>query len=271
MSALRRAAYSAALLTATAALSACGTIATPVAPEPVVSASPAAATGPKVGDTLALTALAADSGAAVVAKKTARMTMTVTGAQQGTYEADVDYRGAKSSVSMVVTQGGQTIDVRFVGGVMYIGSDSLAAQAGGKPWITIDPAGKDAVSKALGPFLAQMEASFVNPAEQLTGYDGVNAQVTAVEADRVTYTVALTAEQLRAAATQAAIPTLDETALAQLPNGVTYEMTVDAAMLPVSMSMEIAGQSMDVEYSDWGKPVTIVAPTRSEVGSIEEP
>ncbi|MGL5819843.1 MAG: hypothetical protein ACRCYR_19960 [Phycicoccus sp.] len=271
MSALRRATSVAVLLAAASALTACGTVTAPAVPEPAMSASSAAAAGPKVGDTVPLTDLSAASNRSVSAKKTTHITMSFTGTEQGTYEADVDYRGKNPSVSMEIAQGGQTVDVLFVGGVLFVGSDGFAAQADGKRWIKVDPDGDDAMSKAMGPFLTQMETAFVNPAEQLKGYDGVDATVTAVEADRVTYTVTLTTEQLRAAVKQGAAPGLDEAALAQLPDGITYEMTLDAAMLPVSMSMDLAGQSMTVEYSDWGRPVTIAAPKKSEIGTVAMP
>ncbi|MGL4745472.1 MAG: hypothetical protein ACRCXL_13945 [Dermatophilaceae bacterium] len=278
MRALHRVLSTVAILAAVVALTACGVSAAPKAPDPVVDTAPDAAVSvspdrrisdPKVGDTVSFAALVTTSNTAILANKSVRVRANFAGSTPMTYDARVTYRVAKPSVSMTLVQGGVTVDAILSGGVMYVSGGVVATQPAGKRWARINVDERDPVSRAMRPLRIAMESAFVSPSEKTTGFEGVDAKVTAVDGEHVTYAVNLPAEKLRAAVRGGSIPGLDETALEQVPNGLSYQMTVDAKGLLVSGSMDLAGQPIQVEYSEWSTAATVAAPPQSEVGAAK--
>lgn len=255
-------------------LGACGTETAPAggATSSAGTSAEAAPTGAKVGDTVPLKDIAAKSSKAVEEKGTAHLTTTTKAA--GATEADVDFTGSSPKMSMTMTQEGETVEMVYVDKVMYMGGDSFTEMTGGKRWIKIDPKGEDMMSKAMGPLLSQMESSMGNPAEQLEAYGDARAKVTKVDGGVTTYEITLSKKQLAAALEKQteALPGISEKALEQIPaEGLTYTMSIDENALPVTFSMDIAGEQLEMTYSKWGEPVDIKAPAASEVGTFEMP
>ncbi|MBT9256369.1 hypothetical protein KMZ32_17660 [Phycicoccus sp. MAQZ13P-2] len=226
----------------------------------------------RVGDTVDLKTIAEQSSAAVKAKGTAHMTMKTTGQGAGTIEADADYSGDSPKMVMTVDEAGESFQMVYLDKVMYMGADSFKEMTGGKKWLKIDPSGDDPMSQMMGPMLDQMESTVANPTEQLKDVEGAEAKVSKVENGLTTYQVTLTKEQLSAMVKkQSGLPGLTEEALKQVPDGVTYDMTLDAEGLPVTVDMDMGGEKMSITYSKWGEPVTVEAPPASEVGTFEMP
>ncbi|MGL5853167.1 MAG: hypothetical protein ACRCZD_20495 [Phycicoccus sp.] len=266
ISVIRRGLGAALSLAVAATLAACGSATAPA----VGSGSGSAA---KVGDTVELVALAKDSVAAQQAKKTAHMTMTLSGAQEGTIEADVDYGTTPPSMAMTMDVGGQAFDMLYVDEVLYLGGGVFAEATGGKKWVKVDPDGDDQLSTMMRPYLDQMSSSLSNPAEQYA-VPGVRAKVKAVDGDRTTYTTTLTKTQLEEAlrkqAEKSGAP-VDAKATAQLPDQAVYEMTLGKDGIPVSATIDLGVVDTKVVYSKWGEPVDLEAPPASEVGTFEAP
>jgi hypothetical protein len=268
---MKRTIITALALSGALALGACGSTDADTGTKAGTSQEAPAAASAKVGDTVDLAELATKSSAAVKAKGTAHMTMDL--GAEGAAEADLDYSGAAPTMAMTMTASGEKIQLVYVDKVMYMGGESFAQMSGGKKWIKIDPNGKDAMSQMMGPMLDQMESSMSNPADQLKNFKDVKATVKSVEGGNTTYTVKLTKEQLAAAVKEqtGALPGVTEESLKQMPDGMSYDMTLDKDQLPVSITMDVSGQSMKMTYSKWGEPVDVKAPAASEVGTFELP
>ncbi|MBM6404812.1 hypothetical protein JQN72_11210 [Phycicoccus sp. CSK15P-2] len=267
---MKRTIHSVVALCGAMALAACGSTVADTGAESTPSQAPAA-TGVQVGDTVDLAELAESTAAAVEAQGTSHVTVAAGG--DGSSEIDVDYSSGSPAMSMTMTaEADEPVRMLLVDGVMYMTGDSVGEMTGGRSWIKIDPDGEDMMSRMMAPVLEQM-ASTVDPAHQFIVFEGTEAEVIAVDADTVTYSVVLTEEQLdEALDTQAeSIPGLTKEGLAQMPDGMSYEMTLDAEGLPLSMGMDIAGEAVTVTYSDWGKKVDIAAPPASEVGTFQMP
>ncbi|GGL32114.1 hypothetical protein H9L10_10105 [Phycicoccus endophyticus] len=268
---MKRTIVSAVAVAGALALGACGSTATETAGEASTSAAAPAAAGGSVGDTVTLADLAASMSAAVKDKGSAHVQVEVP--DQGAMEADVDYSGDAPAMSMSTTQSGESVQVLYVDKVLYLSSDSMSEVAQGKKWLKIVPDGEDMMSQMMGSTLEQMESSMGNPADQLGALQDTPATVTDVDGDSVTYTVTLTKAQLKKQLQSKAetIPGLSEDSIEQLPDGVSYELTVDGESLPTALSMDVGGQTMTMTYSKWGEPVEVSAPPAAEVGSFEMP
>ena len=275
---MKRTVLSVLALSGALVLGACGSDTSPTAApasasKPAASPSASAApAGPEVGDEVPLADIAKASAAAVEEKGTAHLTMSASGS--GETEADLDLSGSSPTMSMTISEQGETIEMVYVDKVMYMGGDSFAEMTGGKRWIKIDPEGDDMMSQMVGPLLGQIESSMGNPAEQLEAYADATATVKAIEDGVTTYEVTLTKKQLAAVLKKQpeALPGVTEQALKDIPaEGITYTMSLDADSLPVTLAMDLAGESVELTYSDWGKDVAIEAPKASEVGTFELP
>jgi hypothetical protein len=221
------------------------------------------------GESVDFAAVAAESAAAVKAKKSAHMTMTM--GSEGTIDADVDYASTPQSMKMSMKLSDQTMELVYVDRIMYMGGDMFAQLSNGKKWIKIDPKGTDPMSKQMGPMLSQIETSMANPVEALAALKDVKATVKSSDASSTTYTVTLTKAQLTEMAKKQGAPGVSSGDLGSLPATITYYYTIGADKLPLKMTMNLSGQSMDMVFSKWGEPVSISAPPASEVGTFSLP
>lgn len=274
---MKRTIITALALSGALALGACGSTDADTGTKAGTSQEAPAAASAKVGDTVDLAELGAKSSAAVKAKRTSHMTMDL--GSEGTAEADVDYSGASPKMAMSMTTSGEKLQIVYIDKVMYMGGESFAEMSGGKKWIKIDPNGKDMMSQMMGPMLGQMESSVSNPAGELANLKGVKATVSKVDASGTTYAVKLTPEQIKEMVKNqaAGIPGVSEDSLKkmiesnQMPDGLTYDLTIDAEGLPSTIVTGMKGATVKMTYSKWGEPVDVKAPAASEVGTFELP
>ncbi|MGL4178426.1 MAG: hypothetical protein ACRCSN_20410 [Dermatophilaceae bacterium] len=261
---IRRGLGAALPLTLAATLAACGSATAPTAESEAAS---------KVGDTVELVTLAKDSAAAQQAKKTAHLTMTLSGAQEGTIDADVDYGTTPPAMSMTMDVQGQAFDMLYVDKVLYLGGAAFAEMSGGKKWIKVDPDGDDQLSMMMRPYLDQVSSSLSNPAEQYA-VPGVRATVKEVDGDQTTYTMTLTKAQLEQALNKQAEKTgapVDKKTTAQLPAEAVYEMTLGKGGIPISATIDMGVVDTEIVYSKWGEPVNLKVPAASDVGTFQPP
>lgn len=271
---MKRTILTALALSGALALGACGSTDAGTGSAAGTSQEAPAAASAKVGDTVDLAELATKSSAAVKDKGTAHMSMKTAGQGAGTIEADADYSGDTPKMTMTVTADDGAFEMVYIDKVMYMGADDFKEMTGGKKWLKIDPQGDDAMSKMMGPMLSQMETTVANPAEQLKQFEGAKAEVTKVENGVTTYKVTLTKQQLSDMVKKqaAGLPGVTEEALKQMPEGVTYDMSVDAEGLPTTVAMDMGGDNnITITYSKWGEPVEVKAPAASEVGTFQMP
>ncbi|WP_315095411.1 hypothetical protein [uncultured Cellulomonas sp.] len=202
--------------------------------------------------------------AAMQAAETYDTTMVtdVQGAQmtaQG--QARVTDAGSELVMTMTSAQMASPLEIRLVGGQMYINMGELT---GGKFW-QLDPADtSNPLAASMGqstgasatksieeilPALVSVTAS--GAAEQL---DGVSAQPYEVVVD-TSKMAGESAEQFAAA----------KAAGVEVPAQVTYTYWIGADRLPRKLVMEILGSHIEMTLSNWGGDVTIEAPPADQV------
>jgi hypothetical protein len=213
----------------------------------VSSGSPTAAVS---GTGVDIHQFVADVTGAMKAKGTAHMVMAI-GSSAGAV-ADVDYTSG-TAMRITMTTGPQKVNVVLTGGVMY-----LQQTAGGK-YLKI---GKS--DPALGGLLTQL--SNIGPTASLTSMEPgikriLDVGTVTIDGTRLTH-YEITVDTAKAASAFGAAP--DALSTGQ-PKTVTYDMYLDSGKLLRQIDMTVSGQKVEMKVSDWGKPVSIVAPPASQV------
>lgn len=224
------------------------------------SASAPAAVSAKVGDVVDLKEISALSAAAVQAKGTAHLTQEIAG--EGAMQGQVDYTQSSPRMAMDMEDAGETFQMIFVDGILYLGGPDAADADPAKPWLKIDPTADDEFSTMMAPLIAQMESAMASPSEALDTNVVSEGTVTAVDADSTTYEVVFTKAQLTQAlenATQG-MPGVPDTSVAALPDTLTYTFTLTPDHLPLEMVVDLPDGAATTTYSRWGEPVDIEAP-----------
>lgn len=200
--------------------------------------------------------------AGLEAATTAQVTMTVdAGGQQFSADGELDYTSAPPSMQMAMTMPAMSqepIDIRLVDGVMYM---NMGAMTQGK-FMAIDFNDPANLPPGMEGFTDQLD-----PLSGLGDFEKSISQVTFVgEEDLHGVQVRhyeLTVDTSKAAGFQG-LPSGKG-----LPSEITYDYWVGDDSLPHRMatSMDAGKQSvsMDIEMSDWGKPVDIKAPPARDV------
>jgi hypothetical protein len=206
---------------------------------------PAAAPGERLTkDNLVATMLAAMRD-----KKTAHMKMDIGSSIRA--DADVRYGDAGTDMKMSMDMGPNTVAVIVVDKTMY-----MQQSADGK-YVKID-----ASDPAMGNLLGQMSSfgpessvAAMRGAVQKVDYAGTST-VEGEKLDKYRVTVD----------SSAMAKTLGSTAgTASLPATLTYVLYVDHDHLMRRIEMSVAKQDITMTVSDWGKPVDISAPPKSQL------
>lgn len=264
---LRRSLAALALPLMLTGLAACGSDdeATPAASSSSASASQDSSegsTGDSAGDEVDTTAFVDDLKAGLAASTTAKMTMHMDMSGQG-IQADgaVDYTTKPPEMAMTMESpaaAGQSIEMRLVDQVLYMNMGQMT----GDKFVKYDlsdpgnlPPGMDQLTSTLNP-LAAFD-SFGKGIESVVfvGDEDVDGEQLAhykVELDPTKL------DQFKEMQSQA-----------QMPDSATYDLWLDEQkrMRKMSMAMDMgsAPVKMEVEFSDWGKPVDIAAPPASQI------
>ena len=232
------------------------------------SSSSAAAAAVKSGDTVDLAPIMKKSSAAVLAKKTGHMSMSL--GSTGSVDADVDYSGSTTAMKMSMDAGGQKLEMIFAGKALYLGGAMATALGAGKKWIKIDPNGTDALSKQMAPLLTQMATAGQNPTQALAALQGAKATIASVDGSNTTYAVTLDKAQIAQVMKASGIESPGDTS-AVTPDSLAYSITLDGDSLPVKVVTTTAGVAATITFTKWGEPVDISAPPASEVGTVKLP
>lgn len=171
-----------------------------------------------------------------------------------TMEGDVDYSGDDPAMSVTMGMGGAEGKMVYVDEVLYMQMPGMTQQ--GK-WTTLT---KD--DKTLGNLVSQLDD--MDPRGALDSMkDGLKdiayVGTTAIDGeDYDQYTVTVDT-------TSGAVDLGEGT---NLPDTLTYQLYVDADHLVRRTVVDVAGQTVTVDVTDWGKPVTVKAPPASDVVKV---
>lgn len=182
----------------------------------------------------------------------------VTAALQKAGTATVSYEGNTMGVvygadgSLKFDSTGTYGGMRFVDGVLYSEvPEPLLKKTGGKPWVRVPNA--DAEKYAPG----------VNPTAELGAADK-KATVSAVQRDRVTYEVIVTADE-QAEALGDMAPEGEPMPMEDM----TVSIVVDSFWLPISSTTSMSYVDLVYEYSRFGDPVEIPVPMPDQVSDVD--
>ncbi len=181
-----------------------------------------------------------------------RMTLDGAGAtSSGVFEID----NGTFDQQVTTEVAGQTVEILSVGGAIYL--KGIPNQD--KEWLKIDPQGTDPISQLAAPLTGALDLS--DPRSMVKAFAGTTATV--VKADGTTTTYEMTVDPVKL------LGDLAKTAGVALPVTVTY--VLDSDDRPVSATSDVGGQSLTLNYSDWGTDVMIEAPDPSKVGTFSVP
>ncbi len=257
---------SATSLAGPAAASSAPSSAAPSAAKPSSSRSSAPAATPGLAE------LASRVTAAAQAKGTARLVSTSSGAAGARSTGAVRFRGSAMDFAVTSKAAGRTVQMVFIGGAMYM---NVGEKYQGKSWLRIAPGGSDPLSKTLAPLLTQLSGSLDLKA-QLTGSKdskitgAVRTELAGVPATR--YTLVTSEKALLAQFDKIATTAEMRKALRSQFKGARAEsvLWIGDDGLPLRVDSRVVGAAVPgttttVTYSDWGKPVRITAPPRSDI------
>ena len=239
------------------------------APKPSSSDSSAPAATPSLAE------LATRVTAAEKAKGTARMVSTSSGADGARATGAVRFRGSGMDFAVTTKAAGRTVQMVFIGGAMYM---NVGEKYQGKGWLRIAPGGSDPLSKTLGPLLTQLGTS-LDLKTQLTGSKdskitgATRAELGGVPATR--YAMVTSEKALLAQFDKIATTPQMRKALRSQFKGAHAEsvLWIGDDDLPLRVDSRVVGgnapgATSSVSYSDWGKPVSIRVPRRSDTANL---
>lgn len=208
----------------------------------------------------------------VEASTTAHVEMKVSMGEQLTTDAtgDLDYTTTPPSMQMEMEiPGAGTTDMVFVDGILYM---KMGETSGGKYW-KLDPADEDGMLSGMGldkmmgqsDPLAALKA--MKPGIDSVTFEG-NEDVEGRDLDHYELTIDMATVMKSYGAG------LPSEAASAMPETVTYDLWLDDEDRFAQMTMDypIMEQQMSMEMSldDWGKDVTIEAPSADEVTEMPD-
>ena len=207
---------------------------------------------PAGGERVNAVVLAAGSGKAVMTMS-GMSSAAASGAMEGSTEFVV--KGDHMDTKATMTVMGKSVEVRSIGGIMYMKGLLPAAAIGGKTWVKIDPNGTDAFSKQMAPTLKQSG----DVRAQIDMYAGAKVAVVDTTNGVTHYKLTgLTADPAASTGTASAAPQ-------------SVDIWMDAQDRPTKMSVTTPEGNVQVTYSDFGAPITVEAPPAAEVGTFSMP
>jgi hypothetical protein len=202
----------------------------------------------------------------------AHMTITAKAAGQDINgEGDVQFGSADAAMTMDMSTPEGSISMVFVDGILYMKLPQELEP--GKPWIKIDPNSNSEMAKALGSLNEELGKN-ADPRAALQEFEK-SGEITSTKEEeldgkKVThYTITVDVQKM---ADQQEDPTQKKAlqdAIAAGMKDFPVNVYVDEEGLPVRFAMEtptpdgaggMTSVNMQVDYTDWGKPVEIAAP-----------
>lgn len=219
-----------------------------------------------------LVALAKSIGDETSKASSAHMTITADAAGQDiTGAGDLKFGSADAAIAMDMTTPQGSVSMVFVDGLLYMKLPQELVP--GKPWLKIDPNSDSVLAKALGSLNESLSRN-ADPRAALREFES-SGEVTGAKEEELDgkktthYTITV---DVRKMADNQADPTQKKAMQDAIAGGMKdfpVDVWVDEAGLPVRFAMDVPAPDgkggltsvkMQVDYTDWGKPVDIVPP-----------
>jgi hypothetical protein len=210
----------------------------------------------------------------------AHMKMTAQAAGQDiTGEGDLKFGSDDAAMAMDLGTSEGAISMVFLDGVLYMKLPQEVQP--GKPWIKIDPKSNNAVGKALGGINEQLSKN-ADPRAVLKEFEKsgqiTNTQQETLDGKETThYTITVDVQKMADSQTDPTAKQALQSAINAGMKDFPVNVWVDDEDLPVRFTMETPmpdGQGsttstkVQVDYSDWGKPVTVEAPPADQTTEL---
>jgi len=174
-------------------------------------------------------------------------------------------------LAMVAEMAGQgSVELRLIAGTVYVKLPAMLSSSAAKPWVMVDLSDPD---NPIGAIFNQLMSSLdPEKLEQLyaavedlenVGQEDVNGVSTTHY--RVSVDTAKAFEILGPG--KVAGIDVDEM-LQDMPKTVTSDVWVNDDALLVKTATDFGGSTMEMNYSQWGEPITVTAPPARQVGKL---
>jgi hypothetical protein len=225
--------------------------------------------------------LAKSIGDQTAETNTAHMKITADAAgQQLSGEGDLKMSGADAAMSMDMTTPEGTISMVLLDKVFYIKLPQELEP--GKSWIKIDSTDDNPVAKALGGMTEQMSKN-ADPRATLEQFEKSGEITSSKEEDldgqkTTHYTITVDVEKMAANQEDPTMKSAMDQAIQAGLKDFPVDVWINEDDLPVRFAMDMptpdptSGQTtsvkMQIDYTDWGKPVEVTAPPAEQVAEI---
>lgn len=225
--------------------------------------------------------LAKSIGDQTAETNTAHMKIDVDAAgQKLTGEGDLKMSADAAAMSMEMSTPEGTMTMVLLDNIFYMKLPQELEP--GKPWLKIDPNDDNPIAKALGGTTDQLSKN-ADPRATLEQFEKAG-EITATEEDEIDgkktthYTITVDVKKLAAnqedPTMKAAMDSAIESGLKDFP----VEVWIDEDDLPVRFTMDMPtpnpatgkteSVAMQIDYTDWGKPVDITAPPAGQIAEF---
>ncbi len=214
---------------------------------------------------------------------TAHMKITADAAgQELSGEGDMKMGAGEAAMSMEMTTPEGTISMVLLDNIFYIKMPQGQELEPGKPWLKIDPNDDNPMAKALGGMTEQMSKN-ADPRATLEQFEK-SGEITDTKTEELNgeqtthYTVTVDVEKLAQNQEDPTMKSAMDQAIKAGLKDFPMDLWVNEDDLPVRVTLDMptpnpaTGKTesvkMQIDYTDWGKPVDIAAPSPAEVAEF---
>jgi hypothetical protein len=230
--------------------------------------------------TVSLVDLAKSIGDETADASSAHMKITAQAAGQDINgEGDLKFGSEDAAMNMDITTPDGTISMVFVDGVLYMKLPKEPEP--GKPWVKIDPNSDNAVAKSLSGLNDQLSKN-ADPRAALKEFEK-SGTITATKKETLDgketthYTITVDVQKMADNQTDPTQKKAMQDIIAAGMKNFPVDVWVDDKDLPVRFAMQTPTPdgkggtttvNIKVDYSDWGKPVTVEAPPADQTTEL---
>lgn len=194
-------------------------------------------------------------------------------------EGDLKFGSEDAAMTMDVATSEGAISMVFVDSVLYVKLPQELEP--GKPWLKIDPASDNATAKSLGELNDQLGKN-ADPRAVLQEFEK-SGEITSTKKETLDgketthYTITVDVQKMADNQTDPAQKKAMQDVIAAGMKSFPVEVWVDEDDLPARFAMEtpvpdgqggMTSVKVQVDYSDWGKPVTVDAPPAAQTAEL---
>jgi hypothetical protein len=229
---------------------------------------------------LSLVDLAKSIGDETAEKSSAHMRITGKAAGQDiTGEGDLKFGADAAALSMDMTTPQGSISMVFLDGVLYVKTPQELQP--GKAWLRIDSTSKSPIAKALSSVNEQLGKN-ADPRAALKEFEK-SGEITATQEEELGgtktthYTITVNVQKMADNQTDPAQKKAMQDAIAAGMKDFPVDVWVDAEGLPSRFRLDtptpdgsggMTSVRMQVDYTNWGKPVEIAAPPADQIAEL---